>query len=429
MKNKFLFVAVLFSTLFAMHTVAQNAGYILYGNGPEGYTDLTDQVRVTALGSVVYNEGVFTGAGLPGRICETGNYLQLSFASDQTMNLTDQFALHVVLQKDEAAAGKVQVSFCKNGWNAARISWEIENASMASDDASDITLRYAARNTDNWNSYAESTFVGEVAYPAAEIIRICAADGESFTISGIYLEASAEEDADPDPEIDGTMRYYLYRGNNSDALPEIEDVTCVDVRPTAYASISCNTASQSAEVTDFSQFTVNGSWCAIDHKPKAAVANHINSSYYLVVRFRTNLADEAVSNNKLRFNLSNGAGNYYMNNSDEVSYNDGYWHMVALALADASGNKPATYLAANQIAFQIHLDGNGEAGQIISIDYAYFTNDISVLDEGTTEDGPLTPTAIRSVHESVNASKQFRNGQLFILRNNAVYDLNGKQVQ
>ena len=193
MKHNFLFVAVLFSTIFTVNAVAQTAGYVLYGNGPAGYTDLTGQVSVTALGTAAFESGVFTGAGLPGRICESSNYLQLSFAAAQTMNLTDKFALHVVLQKDGEAADKVQVSFCKNGWNAARISWEIENASIAAGDASDIVLKYGdcrGEETDNWNSYNASTFIGEVEYPAAEIMRICAANGEKFAINAIYLEAS-----------------------------------------------------------------------------------------------------------------------------------------------------------------------------------------------------------------------------------------------
>ncbi len=161
-------------------------------------------------------------------------------------------------------------------------------------------------------------------------------------------------------------------------------------------TVSCSSAAQDATVTDYAQFTVNGSWCAIDHKPTATVTNAIDNTYYLVVRFKTDLADGAVTNNKLRFNLSSGAGNFYINNSEEVTYNDGKWHIVQLALADANGNKPSSYLVANQHAFQIHLDGNGESGKIIAIDYAYFTNDISAIDEGTAADGeiPVEPEVI-----------------------------------
>ena len=378
---------------------AQAKGYVLYGSVPEGYTDLTSKVNVTALGTATFAEGVFTGAGLPGRICESSNYLQLSFNEAQTLALTDKYAVHIVLQKAEAAAGKVQLSLCKNGWNAARAAWEIDNALIAADKVSDIALKYGDRNTDNWNSYGEAGMIGEaVEFPAAEIMRICAASGEAFTITSIYLEKSFEggEVTPPDPEPEGNLRYYLYRGNNSDALPTIDDVTCIDVRPTEHATISCNSAAKDNEVTDFAQFTVSGSWCAIDHKPTATVTNAIDNTYYLVVRFKTDLADGAVTNNKLRFNLSSGAGNFYINNTDEVTYNDGKWHIVTLALKDANGSKPSTYLVANQHAFQIHLDGNGEAGKIIAIDYAYFTNDISALDEGTAKDSdtPVEPEVI-----------------------------------
>ena len=393
MKKFFLFIAMAVAAMAANATT-----YALFGAVPEGATDLTAKVVAEAQGTAAFAEGVLTGAGLPGRINETSNYLRLSFSEAQDMSLTDEFALHIVLQKADGAAGKVQVSLCNNGWNAARASWEIENADIAADKASDVALKYGDRNTGNWNSFGESNIVGDKTF-TNEIMRISAANGEQFTITSIYLESKYESQGGepivpPTPE--GNVRYYLYRGNNTDALPTIDEVTCIDVRPTANATVSCNSAAQDATVTDYAQFTVNGSWCAIDHKPTAAVTNSIDNTYYLVVRFKTDLADGAVTNNKLRFNVSSGAGNFYINNSDEVTYNDGKWHIVKLALADANGNKPSTYLVANQHAFQIHLDGNGESGKIIAIDYAYFTNDISAIDEGTAADGeiPVEPEVI-----------------------------------
>ena len=393
MKKFFLFFAMAVAAMAANATT-----YALFGAVPEGATDLTAKVVAEAQGTAAFAEGVLTGAGLPGRINETSNYLRLSFSEAQDMSLTDEFALHIVLQKADGAAGKVQVSLCNNGWNAARASWEIENADIAADKASDVALKYGDRNTGNWNSFGESNIVGDKTF-TNEIMRISAANGEQFTITSIYLESKYESQGGepivpPTPE--GNVRYYLYRGNNTDALPTIDEVTCIDVRPTANATVSCNSAAQDATVTDYAQFTVNGSWCAIDHKPTAAVTNSIDNTYYLVVRFKTDLADGAVTNNKLRFNVSSGAGNFYINNSDEVTYNDGKWHIVKLALADANGNKPSTYLVANQHAFQIHLDGNGESGKIIAIDYAYFTNDISAIDEGTAADGeiPVEPEVI-----------------------------------
>lgn len=393
MKKFFLFIAMAVATMAANATT-----YALFGAVPEGATDLTDKVVAEAQGTAAFAEGVLTGAGLPGRINETSNYLRLSFSEAQDLSLTDEFALHIVLQKADGAAGKVQVSLCNNGWNAARVAWEIENADIAADKASDVALKYGDRNTGNWNSYGESNIVGDKTF-TNEIMRISAASGEQFTITSIYLESKYESQGDdpvtpPTPE--GNVRYYLYRGNNTDALPTIDEVTCIDVRPTANATVSCSSAAQDATVTDYAQFTVNGSWCAIDHKPTATIANAIDNTYYLVVRFKTDLPDGAVTGNKLRFNLSSGAGNFYINNSEEVTYNDGKWHIVQLALADANGNKPSSYLVANQHAFQIHLDGNGASGKIIAIDYAYFTNDISAIDEGTAADGeiPIEPEVI-----------------------------------
>ncbi len=385
---------LLLSLAVSMAVCLRAATYALYGEVPEGAVDLTSVVVAEAQGSAAFAENVFTGAGLPGRINETSNYLKLSFSEASTMSLTENCAVHVVLQKAEGAVGNVQVSLCKNGWNTARISWEVANADIAADDASDIALKYADRKTNNYNSYAESALIGEVEYPAAEILRLSAASGEQFTITSIYLDASYEDQGGGDPIVpptpEGNIRYYLYRGNNADELPTIEDVTCIDIRPTAHAAVACNSATQDALVTDYAQFTVNGSWCAIDHKPSAAVTNAIDDSYALVVRFKSDLAEGAFSNNKMRFNLANGAGNFYINNSEET-FNDERWHIVVLPLADAQGNKPAAYLAANQIAFQLHLDGNGESGKYIAIDYAYFTNDLSSLDEGTVEDGEITP--------------------------------------
>ena len=332
MKKFFLFIAMAVATMAANATT-----YALFGAVPEGATDLTAKVVAEAQGTAAFAEGVLTGAGLPGRINETSNYLRLSFSEAQDLSLTDEFALHIVLQKADGAAGKVQVSLCNNGWNAARASWEIENADIAADKASDVALKYGDRNTGNWNSFGESNIVGDKTF-TNEIMRISAASGEQFTITSIYLESKYESQGGepivpPTPE--GNVRYYLYRGNNTDALPTIDEVTCIDVRPTANATVSCSSAAQDATVTDYAQFTVNGSWCAIDHKPTAAVTNSIDNTYYLVVRFKTDLADGAVTN-------------------------------------------------------------NGASGKIIAIDYAYFTNDISAIDEGTAADGeiPVEPEVI-----------------------------------
>ena len=195
---KRLFLSLTFACLgLFFSTQAQTpAGYAIFGDVPYGYTDLTSFVSAEAQGAVTFVDNVLTGAGLPGRINETSNYLRLSFSETQDMSLTDEFALHIVLQKADGATGKVQVSLCNNGWNYARISWEIENANISEENASNVALNYSAHNTGNWNSYAETNIVGNNKSISGEILRICAANGEQFEITQIYIDADATV---PDP--------------------------------------------------------------------------------------------------------------------------------------------------------------------------------------------------------------------------------------
>lgn len=196
MKHKFLFLAVLLSTLFTTSLWAQTpAGYAIFGDVPYGYTDLTEKVVAAPQGSVTFSENVLTGSGLPGRINETGNYLRMSLNEDKSTSLSENFALHIVLKKKAGATNKVQVSLCNNGWNAARISWEIENSAISDESFTNIALNYSARNTGNWNSWGETNIVGNRTL-TSEILRICAANGEQFEITQIYLKVNESE---PDP--------------------------------------------------------------------------------------------------------------------------------------------------------------------------------------------------------------------------------------
>lgn len=185
--------------MFTMSMYAQTpAGYTIFGSNPEGYTDLTTSVTAQAMGTAGWEANTLTGKGLPGRICETGNYLQMSFNAATTMTLTENYAIHIKLAKVGEAAGDVQLSFCKGGWNAVRVSYIIPNASIGTD-ATDIVLNYADRNTGNWNSFGESGTIGTVEYPAGEIFRICAANAEQFVISQIYITANAISGDDEAP--------------------------------------------------------------------------------------------------------------------------------------------------------------------------------------------------------------------------------------
>lgn len=187
-------------TLFAVCAVffsatAQTPGYAIFGDVPYGYTDLTANVVAAPQGSVTFSENVLTGSGLPGRINETGNYLRMSLNEATSTSLSENFALHIVLKKKAGATNKVQVSLCNNGWNAARISWEIENSAISDESFTNIALNYSARNTGNWNSFGETHIVGNKTL-TSEILRICAANGEQFEITQIYLKVNESE---PDP--------------------------------------------------------------------------------------------------------------------------------------------------------------------------------------------------------------------------------------
>ena len=186
----------LFAVCAAVFTaVAQTPGYAIFGDVPYGYTDLTANVSTAPQGSVTFSENVLTGSGLPGRINETSNFLRMSLNEATSTSLSENFALHIVLKKKAGATNKVQVSLCNNGWNAARISWEIENSAISDESFTNIALNYSARNTGNWNSYGETNIVGNKTL-TSEILRICAANGEQFEITQIYLKVNESE---PDP--------------------------------------------------------------------------------------------------------------------------------------------------------------------------------------------------------------------------------------
>lgn len=188
---------------FDAPVAVDGTGYLLYGaTAPCGYEDLKSSVAYSAKGSLALNDAAglkITGAGLPGRICETSNYLQMSFSAQQSLTLDENFSLHIVIAKSSTATGDVQVSFCRNGWNSTRIAYTIANSAIGTE-PTDIELKYTARNTGNWNSYGESAALGSPAtFPAAEILRLCATAGEEFTITGLYLQTSATPCFTPDP--------------------------------------------------------------------------------------------------------------------------------------------------------------------------------------------------------------------------------------
>ena len=63
---------------------------------------------------------------------------------------------------------------------------------------------------------------------------------------------------------------------------------------------------------------------------------------------------------------------------------------------------------------------NNQAGRNVEFDYIYLTNEADV---------PTVPTAIDTVESQLNAQKVVRNGQVYILRGEKMFDLTGRQVQ
>lgn len=196
MKHKFLFLAVLLSTLFTTGLWAQTPGYALYGDVPYGYEDLTSKIVLPTSATVDAGIMSLTGIGLPSRLCES-NYLSFSLNEAVSMTLTSNYAIHVVLKR--AASDKnVQIVLCKNGWNAARAAFELPAASISADDYADVTVAYGDRRQDNWNSYGDAGMIdaGGVSFPAAEVLRMAAENSEVLYISQIYIDADATS---PDP--------------------------------------------------------------------------------------------------------------------------------------------------------------------------------------------------------------------------------------
>lgn len=204
MKHNSFILTCLFAIFMAMPVLADNpAGYTIFGPNKYGYEDLTSKVSVQAQGSVTYDSGVFKGAGLPGRICEGSNYLQLSFSAAQTMTLWNsdgkEYAIHIKLAKIGTPTGNVQISFCNGGWNNARVSYEIVNSDIKGDE---IVLNFSQRKTGNYDSHNEGATYGENKSFSGEIFRICAASGESFEISQIYIKADETQTDPVDPSGD-----------------------------------------------------------------------------------------------------------------------------------------------------------------------------------------------------------------------------------
>lgn len=181
-------------------------------------------------------------------------------------------------------------------------------------------------------------------------------------------------------------RFYLTRGNNTDPLPESSSLTSTYVD----CNVEFGNAARDNRASDYISAKTNNTWIAITFKPKATVANEIDDNWYIVVRLRANLSNNVFGFNNFRLNLDNNAQNWYINNSDSDKpfgrdYNDGNWIVIKKKIGDrrAGSAVPASYLQAGQVAAQLHVNANLIAGEFLDVDYVYFTDDITSIDEGT----------------------------------------------
>ena len=212
----------------------------------------------------------------------------------------------------------------------------------------------------------------------------------TYTFSVVASDPNSNE---TEPEVieittEGFMatRYYLMRGNNTDPLPSSATLTSTLVN----CNVSYgNNASRDNRTADYLSVTMPNNWTAIAFNPTATVDNMIDDDWYIVVRMRTTLST-SFDFDRFRLNLVNNGQNWYINNSDGDKpfgrdYNDGNWIVIKKKIGERRGgtNVPSTYLAASQIAAQVHIDNSLVAGERIDIDYIYFTNDISDIDPGT----------------------------------------------
>lgn len=343
----------------------ESKGYALFGAVPEGYEDLTSKVKAEAVGSATFVDGVFTGAVLPGRICESGNYLKMSFTEAQVLVLTEDFEVHVVLAKKEAATGDVQVSFCNNGWNAARLGYVIPNASI-NETATDIVLKYKDSNKDNYNTHpypgTNEKFIG-VNFQN-EIFRLCAATGEQFEITQIYIEAphtlAPTEIPDQAPQ-----RIYLNKGTA--------------ITPTGVI--------ETADYSDVALFVCEGGGIAIN-SPFAGITD---ANYWFNFQLKSSTAVDLTpvySTWNLVFRVKNGVVEEGQDRGLDVQVN-GVTMRTVTTYADANnfvtyvlplktvlfGTNNLGNIATGQKIIEFGSTNNNEAGRAIEFDYIYLTNE------------------------------------------------------
>lgn len=362
MKHKFLFLAVLLSTLFTTGLWAQTPGYAIFGDVPSGYTDLRSSVNVPNV-----SEGILTISGTQhsNHICQDASKsIEVKPSANFDMTLSGDFAIHMKIKKAEGTNNNVQLSFCCNNWNSIRAGFLIETSSLPTDDFEEIIIKHSDKMTNaNGQYYCDGNLTGTHTWNSnGDFLRIAAANGEAIYISQIYIEAEYSEPLTPqDPK-----RYYFVRGGD---LPVIDGVECVDLRATTYSAWGTNSISAPTLNDNGASFTLPNSWFAADLKPKAqCMADVRKADWYLRMKVKTDAT--ALAGQNLRINLSNAAANFFLTND----YGDGEWHDVTFALADAANTLRSFPVSANDIAFQLHANSS-LSGTYFYIEYAYLTND------------------------------------------------------
>lgn len=163
-----------------------------------------------------------------------------------------------------------------------------------------------------------------------------------------------------------------------------------------HIAVACNTeysnaASQDGRISDYYSFKANNNtWTAVVFEPTEDVPNTINNvdadNWYIVMRMRSSMDNNVFGYNQFRVNLVNNGQNFYLNTSDwGVTLGDGQWHIVKFKLSAAAGTVPAQFLQKDQIAVQLHVNGNLQKDEFFDIDYLYFTNE--VVEDNGTQDG------------------------------------------
>ena len=248
------------------------------------------------------------------------------------------------------------------------------------------TIRYAVKNSGD--TPTETSVNGAQGSTVEKTISGLAPE-TTYTFSVVASDPNGNETSPVELDITtaalAAQRYYLWRGDNSD-IPSSASVTSTYVD----CNVEFGNSSRNTQATDYISATTRNTWIAITLKPKATVANDIDDDWYIVVRFRANLSNNVFGFNNFRLNLSNDAQNWYINNDDADKpfgrdYYDGQWIVLKKRIGDRRGGSavPESFLVKDQVAVQMHVNANLIAGEFLDLDYAYFTNDISDIDEGT----------------------------------------------